>query len=861
MRTRKPRHKLSYGSDLLAGILTSATDAIIAVDDVLRIVVFNSAAERMFVCRAEEAIGCPVGHFIPQGFGAIDIKHLQPFSEDGDTVRSMGSPATVWALRSTGEEFPVEASISKVESGGKKFFTVIIRDITERHRAEEAVRESEQRFCLVADSAPVLMWMSGTDKLCTYFNKTWLDFTGRSVDEELGNGWAQGVHREDLQRCMDTYTQAFNCREEFRIEYRLRQHDGSYRWILDIGVPRFDQDGWFAGYIGVGVDVTDRRVADEVRFRYAAIVESSDDAIAGVDTNGTVTNWNKGAERLFGYTAKEAIGRHISFLSTADRLEDWKDVLKKVLNGEVLRHYDTVRLRKDGTPVEVSLTVSPIIDAENRIVGASGIARDITQRKRAEEAASRHSAIVESSEDAIISKNLDGIITTWNPGAEHLFGYTEAEAVGQPITILIPPELCDEENRILEKLKAGRVAHLETIRVTKAGERVNVSLSISPIKNSSGKITGISKIARDITERKGAELALRETNLALEKQTAVLQSQKKLLKIFVKSVPAGVAMFDREMRYLQASDRWCADYGLDSSQVVGRSHYELFPDLPPRWKEIHHRALQGETLRAEEDRWDRADGGTIWICWVVRPWLTLDGTVGGILIFAEDITRHKLAEQALSDMNRRLLKAQEEERVRIARELHDDVNQRLSLVTIQLDQMKSSSPTADWRSRLEQLAVKTRDISADVHSMAHHLHSSKLDFLGLVPAVQEVCREMSLRHEIDIDVEASDVDESLGQDITICVYRVIQEALQNVVRHSGAHEVRVSINKERNRLITTVSDDGCGFDPDSLVPGKGLGLVTMRERLRLVHGKLRLESAPGAGSRIHIAIPLEASAQ
>jgi signal transduction histidine kinase len=245
---------------------------------------------------------------------------------------------------------------------------------------------------------------------------------------------------------------------------------------------------------------------------------------------------------------------------------------------------------------------------------------------------------------------------------------------------------------------------------------------------------------------------------------------------------------------------------------------------------------------------------------VVRPWLTVDGTAGGILIFAEDITRRKLMEEALSDMNRRLLNAQEQERARIARELHDDVNQRLGLVTIQLDQMRTSSPTADWSSRLEQLAVMTRDISADVHSMAHHLHSSKLDFMGLVPAVREACREMSLGHEIDIDVEATDVAESLGRDITICVYRVIQEALQNVVRHSRAHEVRVSINQERNQLITTISDDGCGFDPDSLPPGKGLGLVTMRERLRLVHGKLLLESVPGAGSRIHITVPLEANA-
>jgi PAS domain S-box-containing protein len=146
----------------------------------------------------------------------------------------------------------------------------------------------------------------------------------------------------------------------------------------------------------------------------------------------------------------------------------------------------------------------------------------------------------------------------------------------------------------------------------------------------------------------------------LEEVGEALKTREELLKIFVKNAPVGVAMFDRDMRYLQVSDRWCTDYGVHVSQILGRSHYEVFPDMPDRWKQVHGRALEGETLRAEEDRWDR-EGGTAWIRWEVRPWLNLERLPGGILIFAEDITNRKRAEQALSDMTRKLVEAQEQE--------------------------------------------------------------------------------------------------------------------------------------------------------------------------------------------------------
>jgi PAS domain S-box-containing protein len=249
----------------------------------------------------------------------------------------------------------------------------------------------------------------------------------------------------------------------------------------------------------------------------AAIVASSDDAILSKDLNGVITSWNKAAERIFGYTAQEIVGRSIMILLPPDRAGEEAEILSKVRLGERIDHFETVRMARDGTLVEVAVTISPIKDDEGKIIGASNVARDITDQSRNTRAAILLAAIVSSSDDAIISKSLEGIITSWNEGAQRIFGYAADEIIGQPVIKLIPENRRDEEPRILARLRRGeRVDHFETIRVRKNGEHFPVSLTISPIKNHNGDIVGASKIARDITDLKQA-VAEREQLLASER--------------------------------------------------------------------------------------------------------------------------------------------------------------------------------------------------------------------------------------------------------------------------------------------------------------------------------------------------------
>jgi PAS domain S-box-containing protein len=488
---------------------------------------------------------------------------------------------------------------------------MVLAAVVEEHKADQlAIRESEKRFRAVADTAPALIWMAGTDKLCTYFNKPWLDFTGRSLEQEFGNGWAEGVHPDDFRRCLDTYVQAFDRHEKFRMEYRLRHHDGEYRWILDIGVPRFSEDGSFAGYIGIAVDVTDR---------------------------------------------------------------------------------------------------------------------------------------------------------------------------------------------------------------------------------------------------KKTEATLHELNRDLKEQTALLQSREELLNIFVKNVPAGVAMLDHDLRYLQVSERWCTDYSVDRSQILGRSHYEVFPDIPDRWNEVHRRALQGETLRAEEDRWDRADG-TIWVRWEIRPWYTAEGLVGGILILAEDITQRKQMEEMLSASSRKLIEAQEQERARIGRELHDDINQRLAMLAVELGQLQTGS--SEVQSRLKELRQETAQISNDVQALSHELHSSKMDYLGVVGGMRSWCKEFAERQNMEVDFEG-DVKSVLPFEVGLSMFRVLQEALHNVSKHSGVKRVDVQLREDSEEIHLIVSDLGRGFDLDEALKGKGLGVTSMRERIRLVGGTITIDATPMGGTTIHVRVPFD----
>lgn len=244
----------------------------------------------------------------------------------------------------------------------------------------------------------------------------------------------------------------------------------------------------------------------------AAIVESSEDAIVGKNLDGIVETWNSGAEKLYGYDRREMIGQSMERLLPPDRPDEEALILRAIQEGRRFEHFETRRRRKDGRMVDVSITISPIRDRSGDIVGASHVARDIGERVALERVILQLAAIVESSEDAIVGKSLDGVVETWNAGAESLYGYSASEIVGRSIGLLLPEDRQDEEADILRRIRNGeKVRHFETVRIAKDGSPIDVSLTVSPIRGPGGAIVGASHVARDITAQKEMDMRLRET--------------------------------------------------------------------------------------------------------------------------------------------------------------------------------------------------------------------------------------------------------------------------------------------------------------------------------------------------------------
>lgn len=495
------------------------------------------------------------------------------------------------------------------------------------------------------DALPVAVYTTDSEGRITSYNEAAAQLWGRRPQsDERWCACRRLLRLDGSETPLDQSPIAIALRERRPVrgaELMLERHDGALVRFRPMPTPLFDAEGKLTGALNVLIEVEEQRRLEESAMRLAAIVSSSDDAIVSMTLDGEIMSWNAGAERIFGYKPEEIVGRHITTLIPLEFHHEEDEILGRIRRGESIKHLETVRLNKEGRRIDVSLTVSPIRDSEGRIVGASKVSRDISARKRREVDLARLAAIVSSSDDAIVSKTLDGTITSWNAGAERIFGYKAEEIVGKHITTIIPPELYDEEREIIAKLSRGeRIEHFETTRVAKNGRRIEVSLTISPMRDPSGKIIGASKVARDITDRRKHEIDLARLAAIVSSSDDAIVS--KTLQGFITSWNAGAERI----------------FGYTAEEMLGRHITTIIPpELHAEEERIIAQLARGERIEHYETVRIAKDGRRVDISLTVSPIRDSHGRVVGASKVARDVSERKRAEETqrlLDELNHRI---------------------------------------------------------------------------------------------------------------------------------------------------------------------------------------------------------------
>ena len=406
--------------------------------------------------------------------------------------------------------------------------------------------------------------------------------------------------------------------------------------------PVEDSNGEVVSYIAIKRDVTERRAAEEAQRFLAAIVESSEDAIIACTPAGMILTWNRGARAVFGYSAGDAIGKHMSMLVPPERLSGLERDAERVSQGNVVAEHEALCLRKDGRRVPVSVSGSPIRNSAGEVVATSAILRDISERQEAEQTRALLASIVESSDEAIVGVRPDGTIASWNRGAKALFGYSIQEIIGKNVAILAPPDRCPEVRQRIEAVRKGcAVSPFETVRQRKDGRGIDVLLSVSPIRNPAGEVVGSSAIVRDIGKRVRAERKLRES--------------EELFRGVFEHAPFGMGVGGLDGRLIQVNPAFC--------RMLGYSEQEL---LATTWTELTHPDDLGPALRKREQLWNDPGGcvdaemryihrtGRV-VSVRVRVSLVRDsnGDPSYFVAHVEDITERKRVQEALCESENR----------------------------------------------------------------------------------------------------------------------------------------------------------------------------------------------------------------